>query len=497
MADLHVVGDGAGGKKATGTRTPPRPRRRIEYLPLDDVWEAARNPKGHDADGIRSSIGRWGYAEPVLLDERTQRLVAGHGRLAALRELRSKAGKTGRGKGGPPDGVTVREDGAWLLPVVRGWSSRNDAEAEAYLLASNRLTERGGWDDAGLAELIASIDQTDPALVAAAGFTEGDVDALLRRLEAAKGDPGPPATVGSVHDAPPVEEDPPLSRLGEVIDLGPHRLVVGSADEPATLTKVLGGERAACLWTDPPPYGVNPEGRTARRMKLLGDADAPGALVLFARVLEAIIDARALAPGAAYYVAHPQGPDGTGFLALLSQAPWVHKQSLVWVKDALVLGHSDYHYRHEPLAHGTVGDLPDDVVTPTPPYVPNHEPIAYGRTEGGGRRGRGAGGWRGGHAQTSVFEVARPKRSDLHPSMKPIDLVAGMLRNSVRPGQLVLDPFAGSGSTLLAAHAVGARARLVELDPRFADVICRRWQHVSGEPPLVDGVPRPYPPIES
>lgn len=146
--------------------------RRVDYLPLHEIARASRNPKRHDVDGIRVSIGRFGVAELPLLDERTGRLVAGHGRLDDL-TARHDAGED------PPDGVRLAPDGAWLVPVVRGWSSRSDPEADAYLVASNQLTVNGGWDDAALAELLAELNDVDPDLLELTGFGEEDLADLL------------------------------------------------------------------------------------------------------------------------------------------------------------------------------------------------------------------------------------------------------------------------------------------------------------------------------
>lgn len=141
------------------------PEHGIDYMPIDTLLPAERNPKRHDGDGIRRSIGRFGYTKCALIDERTGRLVAGHGRLEQLRAMRT-AGDA------PPDGVMVDNQGRWLMPVERGWASRNDHEAEAYTIASNRWTERGGWDEQSLAEVLKDIVNADADLLAAAGYTE-------------------------------------------------------------------------------------------------------------------------------------------------------------------------------------------------------------------------------------------------------------------------------------------------------------------------------------
>jgi DNA modification methylase len=142
------------------------------------------------------------------------------------------------------------------------------------------------------------------------------------------------------------------------------------------------------------------------------------------------------------------------FLNAVLQAGWLVRQNLVWVKDSMVLGHSDYHYRHEAILYG-------------------YKPAA-------GRLGRGGRGWYGGEDQTSVFEIARPKASRDHPTMKPVALVEACVRNSSQREDAVLDPFGGSGSTLIASHRLGRRAFLMEIDPRYCDVIRERWRRFAG-----------------
>ena len=161
---------------------------------------------------------------------------------------------------------------------------------------------------------------------------------------------------------------------------------------------------------------------------------------------------------AAFYVAAPAGPRHEDFLSAVKAAGWELHETLVWVKDAFVLGHSDYHYRHEPILYG---------------YLP-----------GKGRPGRGrhAGSrWRGDNTQSSVFEVARPRRSETHPTMKPVELITAQLANSARVREVVLDPFAGSGSTMIAAEILQLRAFMLELDPAYCDVIRQRYADYTGD----------------
>lgn len=144
--------------------------RRIEYIALSDIKRARRNPKLHDDDAIKASLARFGIGELPLIDQRTGLLVAGEGRVNQLAALREKDPRT------PPDGVDLHASGEWMIPVITGWSSRDDKEADAYLIASNRLSERGGWDGMGLAEMLAALDGELDGL----GYTGTELDDLLR-----------------------------------------------------------------------------------------------------------------------------------------------------------------------------------------------------------------------------------------------------------------------------------------------------------------------------
>lgn len=173
--------------------------------------------------------------------------------------------------------------------------------------------------------------------------------------------------------------------------------------------------------------------------------------------------ARSLRPGAAYYVTGPQGgPLLLAFMQAIEGSGLRLRHMLVWVKQSLVMGRADYHYQHEPIIAGTAPG--DDLEA---------DPVAYGWAEGTHE-------FHGGRKQSSVWQIPRPARSPLHPTQKPVELVERAIRNSTRVGALVLDLFAGSGTTLIAAHRVDRAARLLELDPVNVDVICRRWQDYSG-----------------
>lgn len=199
--------------------------RRVDYVRLDQVKLAVRNPKLHDEEGINRSIGHFGFAELPLEDGRTGRLIAGHGRHEQLVQMHAD----GRDA---PDGVRVDGDGMWLMPVIRGWSSRSDADAEAYLLASNRLTIKGGWNQVGLAEMLTELDAVD--MLDLTGYGSGDLAALLDGTPADVGEGAEGASDMEVPDkgealklAGVVVGEPEIAaKTGQVWQLGRHVLVV-------------------------------------------------------------------------------------------------------------------------------------------------------------------------------------------------------------------------------------------------------------------------------
>jgi DNA modification methylase len=250
--------------------------RRIEYMSLDSIDPATRNPKRHAGEQIQSSLARFGMAELPLLDERTGRLVAGHGRLTQLIEMR----RTGQA---PPRHVRVDPDtGEWLMPVQRGWASADDAAAEAYLVASNHLTTLGGWDRDELGDLLRGLDQVDHSLYLSTGFTD---DQLAGLVGAGGFDTGSSDGAGGDHtgqeardatttsgprprltgdDAIPDRPDAPITRTGDLWHLGPHRIVCGDTTDPETVARLfadVSGRRlpaATMLFADP-PYGMGKE----------------------------------------------------------------------------------------------------------------------------------------------------------------------------------------------------------------------------------------------
>jgi DNA modification methylase len=294
---------------------------------------------------------------------------------------------------------------------------------------------------------LASLARSDPEAVA---LLHADVatssDLVLGFLTAIENAAGAPLVSGGIGPDELPLEIAARARPGDIWQLGEHRVVCGDATDAATW-KSLGVERIDAVWTDP-PYGVGYTGKTKDALKISHDAaEQVGGLL---HKTYAMLDAY-LARGAAIYVAHPTtGELGLMFLESFHDQGWTICQELVWVKDRMVLGHADYHFRHEP--------------------------ITYGRKPGTGRRGRGRAGWYAGNAEASVFEIARPSASPEHPTAKPVELVRRCLQNSSARGDVIADPFLGSGTTLIASHQLARRFVGIEIDPRYVDVALGRWE---------------------
>jgi DNA modification methylase len=341
-----------------------------------------------------------------------------------------------------PDGTVIAGNQRLLAARALGWKRipvvfANLSADEARMWALKDNNAWGEWDEPALAELLAELERDGIDLLLT-GFTSSSIDYYLTDFQA-RPDPD---------EAPPLPSGEPRSRPGELYPLGEHLLACGDCRDRALLERLFGSERAVLLVTDP-PYGLNYQGRTARKLRIKND-DSAG----LGDLLEAAFAAAdgVLEPNARLYVFSPAGPQGTTFRLAFVAAGWQLHQSLAWVKNAIVLGHADHHFQHED--------------------------VLYGWKPGPGRSGRGrhtGSRWYGDNSQSSVLFADRPARSTDHPTMKPVALLEGMLRNSSRRGEIVFDPFAGSGSTLIACERLGRRCVAIELDPGYCDVIRARY----------------------
>jgi DNA modification methylase len=423
----------------------------IEYRATASVTPFARNARTHSAaqvEQLAASIREFGFNNPILVDA-TGEVIAGHGRLAAAKLLKLER-----------------------VPVLQ-LGHLTDAQKRAYVLADNKIALNAGWDEKLLALELKELGLAGADL-ALTGFSGDELLQLLGGVKPGRGDP----------DAAPALQETPVSRAGDVWELGAHRVICGDVQSPATVPAVMLGEQADVVWTDP-PYNV----AYSTRAGSIANDDMPAEA--YAEFLGGAFGAclRALREGGGAYVAHAD-TFGLQVRGAFCKAGFKLSGVLIWRKDALVLGRSDYQWQHEPILYGwkpgarhawfggrkqtTVMDLGEG--SPFQRLEDGRWAVRIGDrvllVEGAATVEE---------VVPSVVNEPRPRRSDMHPTMKPVALIDRMLRNSARTGAVVLDPFGGSGSTMIAAEQLGMRARLVEIDPKYCDVIVRRWQEFTGQ----------------
>lgn len=242
------------------------------------------------------------------------------------------------------------------------------------------------------------------------------------------------------------QEIPARCKLGDIWQLGDHRLMCGDSTDPETVKALMGGATADLLLTDP-PYNVDYEGGTEDKMKIQNDSfKAEGEFLEFLRKAMRCAS-EVMKAGASYYIFHADS-EGRNFREAATEIGKV-RECLIWVNNSLVLGRQDYQWRHEPCL--------------------------YGWKDGAGHN------WFNDRSQTTVLEFDRPKRNAEHPTMKPVPLFSYLMKNSTKPGDIVLDLFAGSGTTLICAEQLGRRCFTMELDPHYCDVVLTRWEALTGQ----------------
>ncbi len=325
-----------------------------------------------------------------------------------------------------------------VVEVPEDWDAD---KARAYAIADNRTAELADWDQVALSSALVDLD--------AVGWDLRDIG--FEALE-------PPTDPEELDDQ---DIEPPAvahSKLGDLWLLGDkHKVICGSADDQFAYERLLGDVKADMVWTDP-PYGVEYVGKTKDALTIQNDHfKGDGLRDFLAKTLgSAYLYSK---EGGAWYVAAPSGDLFYEFATVLKDLK-VWRHTLVWVKDMFVMGRADYHYRHES--------------------------IFYGWKEGASHK------WNGGRKQDTVLEINRPKRNAEHPTMKPIELIVRCIENSSEKHDLVLDCFGGSGSTMLACHASNRSSATIELDPRYVDVICRRFQVATGIQPVNASTGEPH-----
>jgi DNA modification methylase len=413
-------------------------------VPIGELVPYGRNARRGDVAAIAASLEHHGQYRPVVANRRTGEVLAGNHTLAAARQL------------------------GWSH-IAASWVDVDADQAARIVLVDNKSNDAAGYDEALLAEILSDLPD-----LAGTGFSDDELADLLASVSEV------PAALTDADDVPVAPKEP-RSKPGDVWLLGPHRLVVGDSTSTDDVSRAVAGRSVDLLWTDP-PYGVAVVGGTKDKLTIQNDDLGFDELEQFLR--DAFTAAwSVMRPGAVFYIAAPAGDMELAFRLALRSSNLPLRQALVWVKDQFTLGRQDHQWQHESLLYGW---RPDGEPQSPPHFEVEHDTGLYGWKEGAGHD------WNGGRKQSTVWHVPRPKRNAEHPTMKPVELITRAIENSTSPGHLVLDLFGGSGSTLIAAHATRRVAALVELDPRYADVICRRYQEHVGTKPVLEGTGEPH-----
>ena len=409
---------------------------KIETLEISQLIPDPNNARKHDQVNIKAiehSLENFGQRKPIVVSQ-TNLIVAGNGTVEAAKSI-----------------------GWTQIEAVRIPSDWTDEQIKAFAIADNKTAELATWDKAILNEQLAELDKSGWQLTDM-GFEWHAQDQLENIVEV---------------DLP--ENVKRRTKLGQVWELGNHKLAVGDSTQNSTYEQLLDqGEQVDLVITDP-PYNVDYHGGSEKEMTIsndnMSDADFQAFLAQsFQRMIESS------KPGAPIYVFHADGSGGA-FRNEFMNAGWLLKQVLIWVKNSFVMGRQDYHWQHEPILYGwkpgaghkwygdrnkaTVIDDQKDIS-----QMNKNELLEIMRVEAD---------------FSTVLRESKPKKNSIHPTMKPIILIAKLMSNSSLQGDIVLDPFAGSGSTLIAAEQLGRSARIIELDPEYADAILARWEFQTNQ----------------
>jgi len=331
--------------------------------------------------------------------------------------------------------LAARKLGHKEVPTIE-LADLTETQKKAYIIADNRLALNAGWDNEMLTIELNDL-LADGFALEMLGFDPKELNALLE-----------PEVIQGLTDEDAVPEVPeqPVTVLGDVWVLGKHRLMCGDSCSVEAVTKLTEGGGVDMLLTDP-PYNVAYEGKTKESLTIQNDSMSNDQFRQFLR--DAFVTANTvMKKGAVFYIWHADS-EGYNFRGACHDAGWKVRQCLIWKKSSMVMGRQDYHWKHEPCL--------------------------YGWKDGAGHL------WATDRKQTTILEFDRPSRNGEHPTMKPVALFEYQLLNNTKGGDIVLDLFGGSGTTMLAAEKHGRHSYLMELDPRYCDVIVKRWQDFTGK----------------
>lgn len=418
----------------------------VRAIPVADLVPYVRNSRTHDEGQIAQlagSLEEFGMVGAIVVRDGV--IAKGHGTLAAIRKLYA-AGKLLYPAPGKSGGAEPYPQGTAPVLNVSGWT---DSQFRAYVIADNKLALNAGWDNEMLrVEFDALKDEGfDLSLI---GFDTDELADLFASTEPQDENPGDPE---AVPDAPVN----PVTVPGDLWVCGNHRLLCGSSTVVTDVERLMAGQLSD-MWLTDPPYNVAYVGKTKNALKIKNDAMKDEQFREFLRDAYATADV-VMKPGAVFYIWHADS-EGYNFRGAARDVGWTVRQCLIWQKQHMVMGRQDYHWQHEPCL--------------------------YGWKEGAGHL------WASDRKQTTLLKFDRPSRNGEHPTMKPVDLFQYVMLNNTKGGDLVLDSFGGSGTTMIAAEKNGRVARLMELDPVYCDVIVKRWQDYTGKTAVLDSDGRSF-----
>jgi DNA modification methylase len=343
--------------------------------------------------------------------------------------------------------LAARKLGVTEVPVIQ-LGHLTESQRRALVIADNQLALNAGWSEEMLQLELQALQNADYDL-SIVGFDDEELARLLADQEATTG----------LTDEDDVPETPevPISLAGDLWKLGPHALLVGDATNVADVAQLMNGHAADLVFTDP-PYNVDYEGYTDDRLTIQGDRMTDEQFCTFLSTAFGNYR-RIMKAGASLYVCHPSSWQRE-FQNALEVAGFEVRCQIIWAKNTFAWGFGRYKFRHEPIFYAHVTGQSDA--------------------------------WYGDKSQSTLWEENKPAANRLHPTMKPVELIERALLNSSKAGDIVVDLFGGSGSTMIACERRGRKARLMELDPRYADVICRRYQEYMGKPAVLDGDRRTF-----
>lgn len=416
----------------------------IETKQIDQLTPAAYNPRvdlqpgSEEYEKLKRSIQNFGFVETPVWNKQTGRLVGGHQRVKVAKDL----------------GYTEIE-----VSVV----DMTEEKEKALNVALNKIS--GSWDEDKLADLLRSLDDD---MIDLTGFDE---DELLELM--------PESTDDVDEDDLDLEEElpaDPFTEPGDIWQLGKHRLICADSTELDTMEALVGNNKIDLILTDP-PYNVAYESADGKSIQNDKQSDSDFYQFLYAAFTAA---ASKLKPGGAFYIWHAD-IETANFRNAANNAGLIVHQGLVWVKSSLVLGRSDYQWRHEPCLYGWKEGAAHYFITDRTQDTVIEDKINVNQMTKEELKQQVKAMLDQGPPQT-IIRADKPSKSEDHPTMKPVKLMAKQIINSSRIGENVLDPFGGSGSTMIAAEQLKRNCYMVELDEGYADVIVKRYLKYTGAP---------------